>query len=161
MAANTQSTLPLRIFIRKHVINKAVMNYAGEGYFVLQLSKLKELNLSRAAIIVKDLNLARTFIANFWILFLIVTAVMFGSSNTLQHMIQARIWPRGENSLCLFHSFLPRRLRFNRAMEPHIAGNASFRMVSVFDYLFHHEKITCRRGFSLRQCRPNPAWPKR
>jgi len=75
---------PLKTFIRKHVINKAVINYAGEGYFVMQLAKLKGLNLSRATIIVKNLNLARTFVANFWILFLVLATVIFGNSSLLQ-----------------------------------------------------------------------------
>ena len=87
LAAATETSPSLKTFIRKHVINKAVMNYAGEGYFVLQVSQLKGLNLSRAAIIIKDLNLARTFVANFWILFLILATVIFGNSSLLQKMI--------------------------------------------------------------------------
>jgi len=88
LAAKSESSPPLRVFIRKHVINKAVMNYAGEGYFVMQLSNLKGLTLSRAAIIVKNLNLARTFVANFWILFLVLATIMFGNASLLQKMIQ-------------------------------------------------------------------------
>ena len=64
------------------------MNYAGEGYFVAQLSNLKGLTLSSAAIIVKNLNLARTFVANFWILFLVFATILFGNSNILQKMIE-------------------------------------------------------------------------
>lgn len=87
LAAENESSPPLKTFIRKHVINKAVINYAGEGYFVMQLAKLKGLNLSRATIIVKNLNLARTFVANFWILFLVLVTVIFGNSSLLQKMI--------------------------------------------------------------------------
>ena len=87
-ASKTKSSPPLRLFIRKHVINKAVMNYAGEGYFITQLSHLKGLTLSSAAIIVKNLNLARTFVANFWILFLVFATILFGNSNILQKMIE-------------------------------------------------------------------------
>ena len=83
MAANTISMPPLKIFIKKHIINKAVMNYTGEGYFLHHVSRLKGMNLGSAAIIIKNLALVRTFAANFWILLLILSVVIFGNSDTL------------------------------------------------------------------------------
>jgi len=87
IAAKTKDTPSLRVFTRKHVINKAVMNYAGEGYFIQQIARLKEQNLRRASIIVKDLTLIRTFSANFWVILLMVTALIFGKSDLLAKII--------------------------------------------------------------------------
>lgn len=88
MAANTISMPPLKIFIKKHIINKAVMNYTGEGYFLHHVSRLKGMNLGSAAIIIKNLALVRTFAANFWILLLILGAIMFGNSDLLHKITQ-------------------------------------------------------------------------
>ena len=87
IAAKTEDTPSLRVFTRKHVINKAVMNYAGEGYFIQQISRLKGQNLRRASVIVKDLTLIRTFSANFWVILLIVAALIFGKSDLLAKII--------------------------------------------------------------------------
>ena len=83
MAARTKSSPEFKSFVRKHVINKAVMNYAGEGYFLQQVSKLERFNLARATIVIKDLALVRTFAANFWVLCLVFGAVIFGNSDVL------------------------------------------------------------------------------
>ena len=83
MAAKTKSSPIFKSFIRKHVINKAVMNYAGEGYFLQQVSKLERFDLARATIVIKDLALVRTFAANFWVLCLVFGAVIFGNSDIL------------------------------------------------------------------------------
>ncbi len=79
LVSQAKSTPSIKIFIRKHVINKAVMNYAGEGYFVQQLSSLPGLDLRGAAIIVKNLALLRTFSANLWVVVLVLAALIFGN----------------------------------------------------------------------------------
>ena len=86
-AAEGKPAPPFRMFIRKHVINKAVMNYAGEGYFVKQLSNLDAFDLRDAAILVKNLTLARTFAANFWIILLVLAALMFGNAGVFHKMM--------------------------------------------------------------------------
>lgn len=83
IATRTKSAPPLKIFIRKHVINKAVMNYAGEGYFIQQLSNLPGQDLRSAAIIVKNLAIVRTFVANFWVILLVFAAVILGNTGIL------------------------------------------------------------------------------
>jgi len=50
IATDTKFVPPFKMFIRKHVINKAVMNYAGEGYFVKRLSDFEAFDLRSAAI---------------------------------------------------------------------------------------------------------------
>ena len=89
IAAKTKSSPPLKVFIRKHVINKAIMNYAGEGYFIQQLSNLKDFSFSSAAIFVKDLTLIRTFAANFWVFILVLFTVILGNPNVLHKLILA------------------------------------------------------------------------
>ena len=86
IATDTKFVPPFKMFIRKHVINKAVMNYAGEGYFVKRLSDFEAFDLRSAAIIVKNLTLARAFAANFWIILLVLAALMFGNANVFHKM---------------------------------------------------------------------------
>jgi len=83
-----QSSPSLKIFARKHVINKAVMNYAGEGYFIHELSKLEGLSFKSAAIIVKNLTLIRTFSANFWVIVLVLATLILGNSNVLNNIME-------------------------------------------------------------------------
>jgi len=175
LAAENESSPPLKTFIRKHVINKAVINYAGEGYFVMQLAKLKGLNLSRATIIVKNLNLARTFVANFWILFLVLVTVIFGNSSLLQKMIDISPALAGMVGLlslgvCLgglvFYKKLT-RLEFGIAgkiaaiyfIRSCIAGCILIAQWSLI--IFHYEKIACCRRSSFRQRCACPAWARR
>lgn len=88
IATNARFSLPFKTFVRKHVFNKAIMNYAGEGYFVKRLSNLKGLDLRSAAIIVKNLALARTFAANFWIVLLVIGALIFGNIGIFYEMVR-------------------------------------------------------------------------
>ena len=88
LASKSKKSPPFKLFLRKHVINKAVMNYAGEAFFIQQLSKFDRLNLKSAAIIVKDLALVRTFIANFWILLMVFIAIILGNVDALQKIAQ-------------------------------------------------------------------------
>jgi len=87
IAAPSHGVPSYKVFTRKHVINKAVMNYAGEGYFVNELSKLDRLNLKSAAIIVKNLTLIRTFAANFWVILLVLAALTLGNSDVLSSIM--------------------------------------------------------------------------
>jgi len=93
---------PFRVFLRKHVINKAVMNYAGEGYFVERLSKLDNLDLKSSAIIVKNLNLFRMFAANLWIILLVLGAAVMGNFELINKMAQVSpILVIALSSLCI------------------------------------------------------------
>lgn len=76
-----------RLFLRKHVLNKAVMNFSGDAFLVQRLSQYEGLNLRRAAIILKDMTLIRAFSANFWIVLLALAAVLSGNFNVLQNLI--------------------------------------------------------------------------
>jgi len=76
-----------KVFLRKHVFNKAVMNFTGDAYFVQKLSQLKTLNLKRAAIILKDMTLIRAFIANAWIVALVIAALCLGKFDVLQNIV--------------------------------------------------------------------------
>ena len=87
MAAKASAVPRLKIFIRRHTLNKAVMNYAGEGYFLNHIAKPPTVSLIEAAVIVKNLALARTFAANFWILLLVLSAITFGRSDVLSKII--------------------------------------------------------------------------
>ena len=75
-----------RLFLRKHVLNKAVMNFSGDAYFVQQLSQQHDLGLRKAAIIMKDMTLLRAFSANFWIVLLGISAVIFGNWDVLRNI---------------------------------------------------------------------------
>jgi len=55
-----------KVFLRKHIFNKAVMNFTGDAYFLQKLSRHDYLGLKRAAIILKDMTLLRAFVANAW-----------------------------------------------------------------------------------------------
>lgn len=87
MATKSNAVPPLNIFIRRHVLNKAVMNYAGEGYFLGQISKSPKASLIDAAIIVKNLALARTFAANFWIIIMVLAAMTFGRADVMSKIV--------------------------------------------------------------------------
>ena len=73
-----------RLFFRKHVLNKAVMNFAGDTYFVQNLSQEEGMTLRRAAIIVKDMTIIRAFVANSWIVLLALVAIALGKFDVLQ-----------------------------------------------------------------------------
>lgn len=78
-----------KLFLRKHVLNKAVVNYSGDAFFVQRVAKMKDvvstpLGLRRAAIIMKDMTLLRAFVANGWILILAIVAIVFGDYSVLQ-----------------------------------------------------------------------------
>ena len=73
-----------KLFLRKHVLNKAVMNFSGDAFLVQRLSKYQDLNLRRAAIILKDMTLIRAFSANLWIISLVVAAILSGNSSVLE-----------------------------------------------------------------------------
>ena len=73
-----------KLFLRKHVLNKAVMNFSGDAFLVQRLSKNQDLNLRRAAIILKDMTLIRAFSANLWIISLVVAAILSGNSSVLE-----------------------------------------------------------------------------
>ena len=73
-----------KVFLRKHIFNKAVMNFSGDAFLVQRLSKYQDLNLRRAAIILKDMTLIRAFSANLWIISLVVAAILSGNSSLLE-----------------------------------------------------------------------------
>lgn len=61
----------ISIFVRKQIYNEAIIKYAGELFLIKRLSEIYGLELKAAAIMVKDAALVRTFLANFWVLFLL------------------------------------------------------------------------------------------
>ena len=73
-----------RLFLRKHVLNKAVMSFSGDAYFIHQVARQEGLGLRRAAIIVKDMAIIRIFVSNAWIVILVGIAVAFGNLDVLQ-----------------------------------------------------------------------------
>ena len=73
-----------RLFLRKHVLNKAVINFSGDAYFIQTLSKQKGLDLRKAAIIMKDMTLLRIFSANVWTVILALTVILFGNFEVLK-----------------------------------------------------------------------------
>ena len=75
-----------RLFFRKHVLNKAVMNFSGDAYFVQKLSRQEGMDLRRAAIILKDMTIIRAFVANSWIALLAAAAIALGKSDVLQNI---------------------------------------------------------------------------
>lgn len=76
--------LPLKIFIRKLALNKAVLTYSGEAYMAQQLSQIHKVKLKKAAIVIKDQTLVRTFVANLWVIILVLAALVFGNAGILQ-----------------------------------------------------------------------------
>ena len=78
-----------KLFLRKHVLNKAVMNFSGDAFLVQRLSKYEGLDLRRAAIILKDMTLIRAFSANFWIVLLAIAAVLSGNFKVLQKITES------------------------------------------------------------------------
>ncbi len=76
----------LRVFTRKHVLNKAVLTYSGEAYLAHELSEQGGLSAKAAVTTIKDLALIRTFVANLWVIILALVAVIFGQAGTLQNI---------------------------------------------------------------------------
>ena len=75
-----------KLFLRKHVLNKAVMNFSGDAFLVQKLSTQGGMNLKRAAIILKDMTLIRAFSANIWIVLLVIAAIFSGNLDVLQNL---------------------------------------------------------------------------
>ncbi|MEP3655467.1 MAG: hypothetical protein ABJO36_11280 [Litorimonas sp.] len=78
-----------KIFLRKQVLNKAVMNFSGDAFLIQKLSQQNGMSLKRAAIILKDMTLIRGFSANLWIIILAGVAVMSGNLDVLQNFAAA------------------------------------------------------------------------
>lgn len=76
-----------RLFFRRHVLNKAVMNFSGDAYFVQKLAQQEGMDLRRAAIILKDMTIIRAFVANSWIVVLVIAAIAYGKSDVLQNIV--------------------------------------------------------------------------
>jgi len=76
-----------KVFLRKHIFNKAVMNFSGDAYFIQKISTHDNLGLRRAAIILKDMTLLRAFVANSWIVGLVIAAVIFGKLDVLKNIV--------------------------------------------------------------------------
>ena len=83
---NRKALRHARLFLRKHVLNKAVMNFSGDAYFVQSLSKQEGMDLRRAAILLKDMTIIRAFVANSWIVLLVLAATALGKSDVLQNI---------------------------------------------------------------------------
>jgi len=75
-----------KLFLRKHVLNKAIMNFSGDAYSIHKISKFNNMGLKPAAIIMKDMTLMRAFVANVWIVGLVVLALCFGDFVLLQDL---------------------------------------------------------------------------
>lgn len=85
-----QKAWPLaRVFLRKHVMNKAVINFSGDAYFAQKLTHQSDMNLRQLAILLKDMTLIRAFVANVWIVGLALAAILFGQFDVLRTMASA------------------------------------------------------------------------
>lgn len=84
ITSENKISAPLRLFVRKHVLNKAVLAYSGEAYLVHELSQHNGLTVKKAATIIKDLALVRTFVANLWVIILVLAALILGNAATLE-----------------------------------------------------------------------------
>jgi len=90
----------IKLFLRKHVLNKAIMNFSGDAYSVHKISKYDDMGIKRAAIILKDMTLIRAFVANAWIVGLVVLALCFGDFALLQNLAMSA--PILALLICLF-----------------------------------------------------------
>lgn len=85
-----QKAWPLtRVFLRKHVMNKAVINFSGDAYFAQRLTQQSDMNLRQVAILLKDMTLIRAFVTNVWIVGLALAAILFGQFDVLRTMALA------------------------------------------------------------------------
>ena len=75
-----------KIFLRKQVLNKAVMNFSGDAFLIHKLSQDSGMSLKRAAIILKDMTLIRAFSANLWIVILVIAAAISGNFDVLKNV---------------------------------------------------------------------------
>ncbi len=89
VVTDSKIAISCKVFIRKHVLNKAVLTYSGEAYLAQQLTKTKDINIKRGVIIIKDLALIRTFVANLWVVLLVLFAVILGRSEVIAHVAQS------------------------------------------------------------------------
>lgn len=78
-----------KVFLRKQVLNKAVMNFSGDAFLIQKLSQQRGMSLKRAAIILKDMTLIRGFTANVWIVLLVIAAVLSGNLDVLKNIVAA------------------------------------------------------------------------
>ena len=76
-----------KIFLRKQVLNKAVMNFSGDAFLIHKLSQGTDMTVKRAAIVLKDMTLIRAVSANFWIILLVIAAVLSGHVEVLQNVV--------------------------------------------------------------------------
>jgi hypothetical protein len=96
-------------------MNKGIMNYAGEGYFITQIRKLDGLDWQSATIVVKNLTLLRTYAANLWVALLVLLAIILGNSEAMLTVIQvapvlAFIAFAGTLSVCIGGAIFFRKL---------------------------------------------------
>ena len=76
-----------KIFLRKQVLNKAVMNFSGDAFLIHKLSQGTDMTVKRAAILLKDMTLIRAVSANFWIILLVIVSVLSGHVAVLQNVV--------------------------------------------------------------------------
>lgn len=76
-----------KIFLRKQVLNKAVMNFSGDAFLIHKLSNQSGMSVKRAAIILKDMTLIRAVSANFWIILLVLAAALSGNIDVLKNVV--------------------------------------------------------------------------
>jgi len=76
-----------KIFLRKQVLNKAVMNFSGDAFLIHKLSQGTEMTVKRAAIVLKDMTLIRAVSANFWIILLVIASALSGHVEVLQNVV--------------------------------------------------------------------------
>lgn len=79
-----------KIFLRKQVLNKAVMNFSGDAFLIHKLSTQSgqsQMSVKRAAIVLKDMTLIRAVSANFWIVLLVIAAALSGNLDVLRNVV--------------------------------------------------------------------------
>ena len=126
-----------KLFMRKHVLNKAIMNFSGDAYLIHKLSKFDNMGLKKAAIILKDMTLIRAFIANAWIVGLVIVAICLSDTELLVSLASAS--PLLTLAICMFSAtvviaalFLFRKLtklKYSTAMK--VAGIYLVRSVVI------------------------------
>jgi len=76
-----------KIFLRKQVLNKAVMNFSGDAFLIHKLSQGTDMTVKRAAIVLKDMTLIRAVSANFWIILLVIASALSGHVDVLENVV--------------------------------------------------------------------------
>ena len=135
----TASKIPnwFKVFSRKHIYNEAILSYTGEAYLVKKIAALPNFDLRRAAIVIKDQALIRTFVSNAWLIVLVLLVVFAGQSAVL--MDYALISPESVGfigALCiglctLLIVFFRKLSRLSMAVSIKVAGIYLLKAIAI------------------------------